>query len=144
MMKHEFEQIAGYEVSFEDYTNIIEPMYTATNLTKQEFVKVIDRKRFALPTKGEMKKQMRKIANVIFEGCGLRTYHEEENELDRIAKEYAKRFYGIEWTTDLKAYVLIMKDYAYCGVRQDRGCSFPETVIIGRDGIEYERIVLIA
>ena len=29
MMKHEFEQIAGYEVTWEDYTNIIEPMYMA-------------------------------------------------------------------------------------------------------------------
>lgn len=46
MMKFEFEQIAGYEVSNEDYDNIIEPMYMATNLSKYEFVKVVDRKRF--------------------------------------------------------------------------------------------------
>lgn len=144
MMKQEFEQIAGYEVSEEAYRTIIEPMYMATNLTKQEFVKVIDRKAFALPTKGEMKKQMRKIANTIFEGCGLRTYHEEEQELDRIAKAYAKRFYGIEWTTDLKSYVVTLKGYAYCGVRMERGCSFPEEIVIGRDNAEYERIILIA
>lgn len=31
MMHHEFERIAGYEVSYEDYTNIIEPMYMATD-----------------------------------------------------------------------------------------------------------------
>ena len=30
MMKHEFEALAGYEVSFEDYNNVIEPMYMAT------------------------------------------------------------------------------------------------------------------
>lgn len=143
-MKHEFELIAGYEVSDEAYNNVIEPMYMATNLTKQEFVKVLDRKAFALPTKGEMKRQMRKIANVIFEGCGLRTYHEEEEQLDRLAKAYAKRFYGIEWAIDMKSYVLINKDYAYCGVRQDRGCSFPEEILIGRDGVDYERIILIA
>ena len=143
MMKHEFEELAGYEVSFETYNNVIEPMYMAVNLSKKDFVKLIDRKAVALPTKGELKREMRKIAAVIFEGCGLRTYHDEENRIDRLAKEYAKRAYGIEWATDMKAYVLIMKDYAYCGVRQDRGCSYPAEVIIGRDGIEYERFALV-
>ena len=54
MMKHEFEALAGYEVSFEDYNRIIEPMYMATELSKEDFVKCIDRKRFALPTKAEL------------------------------------------------------------------------------------------
>lgn len=48
MLKHEFETLAGYEVSNEDYTTVIEPMYMATDLSKSEFVKVIDRKRFEL------------------------------------------------------------------------------------------------
>ena len=55
MMKHEFESLAGYEVSREDYDSIIEPMYLATNLTKEEFVKVIDKKRFAIVKKEEEK-----------------------------------------------------------------------------------------
>lgn len=55
MMKHEFEAIAGYEVSAEDYNNIIEPMYMATNLSKQEFVKTISKKRFAIVKKEEVK-----------------------------------------------------------------------------------------
>lgn len=55
MMKHEFEELAGYEVSVEDYDNIIEPMYMATNLTKQEFVKTISKKRFAIVKKEEEK-----------------------------------------------------------------------------------------
>lgn len=48
MMKHEFEQIAGYEVSWEDYNTIIEPMYLAIpeNISKQDFVKMLSRKRF--------------------------------------------------------------------------------------------------
>jgi len=46
MMKQEFEALAGYEVSTEDYNNIIEPMYMATNLDKAEFVKTINRKAF--------------------------------------------------------------------------------------------------
>ena len=48
MMKQEFERIAGYEVSAEDYYKVIEPMYMATNLSKQDFVKTINRKRFAV------------------------------------------------------------------------------------------------
>lgn len=47
MMKREFEEIAGYEVSNEDYYEIIEPMYMALNLSKSEFVKCMDKKRFA-------------------------------------------------------------------------------------------------
>lgn len=48
MMKHEFEALAGYEVSVSDYDNIIEPMYMATELSKEEFAKVISKERFAL------------------------------------------------------------------------------------------------
>lgn len=46
MMQVEFERIAGYEVYTEDYNNVIEPMYMATNLSKEDFAKVIDRNRF--------------------------------------------------------------------------------------------------
>lgn len=55
MMKHEFEELAGYEVSVEDYNNIIEPMYMATNLSKTEFVKTISKKRFAVVKKESVK-----------------------------------------------------------------------------------------
>ena len=57
MMWEEFEKIAGYEVTYEDYTNVIEPMYNATNLSKQEFVKVIDRKRFYFRAKEKAEKK---------------------------------------------------------------------------------------
>lgn len=46
MMHKEFEAIAGIEVTYEDYTNIIEPMYMALNLSKQEFVKTLNLKFF--------------------------------------------------------------------------------------------------
>ena len=59
MMKVEFEKLAGYEVSFEDYNSIIEPMYMATDLSKEEFVKVIDKKRFALKTKKQYIAEMK-------------------------------------------------------------------------------------
>lgn len=48
MMKHEFEELAGYEVTTEAYNNIIEPMYMATTLSKQEFVKCVNRKQFEI------------------------------------------------------------------------------------------------
>lgn len=54
MTKFEFEKIAGYEVSNEDYNNIIEPMYYATDLNKQDFVKTLNRKAFEI--KAEPKK----------------------------------------------------------------------------------------
>ena len=63
MMWKEFEEIAGYEVSYEDYTNVIEPMYNATNLNKYDFVKTLNRKAFDLKAKkAEMVKEMKAIA----------------------------------------------------------------------------------
>lgn len=47
MMKHEFEEIAKIRVTAEDYDNIIEPMYMATNLSKADFVKTLNLKFFA-------------------------------------------------------------------------------------------------
>ena len=46
-MKHEFEEIAKIRVTAEDYNNIIEPMYMATNLSKADFVKTLNLKFFA-------------------------------------------------------------------------------------------------
>lgn len=69
MMKHEFEQLAGYEVSSADYDNIIEPMYSATNVTKAEFVKMIDRRRFEVKNE----KKMIKVLNVTDNSGCLRT-----------------------------------------------------------------------
>ena len=44
MLHEEFAHIAGYEVTYETYKNIIEPMYTALDLPKAEFVKLLNRK----------------------------------------------------------------------------------------------------
>lgn len=46
MMQYEFEELAGYKVSRADYEGIIEPMYSATPLSKADFVKTLSRKRF--------------------------------------------------------------------------------------------------
>lgn len=148
MMHEEFETLAGYEVSHKTYHDIIEPMYMALpeGITKQQFVKMLDKKAFALPTKAQMVKAMRKIAQEIFENCGRCCFYEEEDEMMRIAYEYAERFYGVR-RDDLKAWVFACRHSACYGVFTDRGCTCPTEIVIGRDTkhgeIEYERIKLI-
>lgn len=132
MMKHEFEALAGYEVTTEDYNKIIEPMYMATDLTKEEFVKVIDKKRFALPTKQKLMKQMKAEARHLEEICGRYTDHESEHRLEALAKEYAHRFYGLDWVNDMNAYVFFNKEYEFPEI--SRGCTYPKEVVIGRAG----------
>ena len=141
MMHKEFEEIAGYEVSFETYTNVIEPMYMATNLSKQEFVKLLNKKAFALPTQSEMKKEMKKIANHLFDICGLYTDWKSEQELDKIAKAYAKRFYGINWSENIESFVYFNRGYEYPEI--GRGCTYPKELVIGVGRYEYERITLV-
>lgn len=115
MMKKEFEALAGYEVTWEDYTQIIEPMYMATNLSKSEFVKVIDRSRFALRTEKELVAALRKEARHLKEICGHRSDSESENRYMDTVWELERRFGG--------AWVTI---YAY--EYGDRGCRYPEKI----------------
>ena len=59
MMKEEFERLAKIEVTYEAYSKIIEPMYLAADLTKQEFVKRLNLKTLAMPkTKTKSIKKM--------------------------------------------------------------------------------------
>ena len=141
MMKHEFEALAGYEVSSKDYHDIIEPMYMATDLSKQDFVKCIDRKRFALPTKVEMLRSMRKEAQHLYDICGLRRDHDSEHRLEGMAHEYMRRFYGIDWANDSKAYAFFLNGYEYPDIQ--RGCTYPRELVLGRGNREYERIALV-
>ena len=48
-MKEEFERLAKIEVSQETYSKVIEPMYLATDLSMQEFIKLLNVKAFAIP-----------------------------------------------------------------------------------------------
>jgi len=91
MMKEEFETIAGYEVSDKDYYNIIEPMYMATNLTKDDFVKTISKKRFALKPISTIKREMRKCADSLKETCDHYTDTETLNQLYKLIGEYIDR-----------------------------------------------------
>ena len=83
---------------------------------------------------------------VLDDGADLFT-EEEEADLQRIAWEYAERFYGIR-PGSRNEFVFFTRDYALYGVRQHQGCTFPETLVIEYSDelreIEYERINLIA
>jgi len=49
MMWKEFEELAKIEVTFETYSKIIEPMYIAADLPKQDFIKLLNLKALAVP-----------------------------------------------------------------------------------------------
>jgi hypothetical protein len=93
MMREEFEQIAGYEVTWQDYTEIIEPMYMALpeGISKQEFVKMIDKKRFALKPLNKIEKEMKKIAEHLKETCNQFTDYDAIEKLRTLAQEYTDR-----------------------------------------------------
>ena len=91
MMKHEFEALAGYEVTYEDYSKIIEPMYMATDLSKEEFVKVVSKSRFALKPLAKIERMMKKIAAHLEETCNHYTDYEAKDELEKNIVEYMQR-----------------------------------------------------
>jgi len=93
MMKQEFEALACYEVSQEDYDKIIEPMYMATSLTKAEFVKCIDRKRFALKPRWKVEKNICSLAESLKGTCTHFTDIETEAEFLKEVESYINRFY---------------------------------------------------
>lgn len=49
MMKQEFERLAKIEVTEETYTKVIEPMYLATDLSKTDFIKLLNLKALQAP-----------------------------------------------------------------------------------------------
>ena len=143
MMYEEFMKIAGYEVAYDTYTDIIEPMYMATpdNITKEQFVAMLDRKAFAMPTRDHLIRDMRKMAKHLAETCEHYSDFETAEKLERMAKDFAKRFYGIDWTHDSKSYVYFNREYAYPEIK--RGCTYPCELVIGRDCHDYARITLV-
>ena len=118
MMKHEFEALAGYEVSLDDYNNIIEPMYMATNLNKADFVKCIDKKRFALKSQKQIINLIKKEARHLAETCEHYTDYESKERIDDLLHELEKRFGG-EWFTC----------NGYTIPELQRGCTYPNRLI---------------
>jgi len=93
MTQQEFEQLAGYEVAFTDYQDIIEPMYMATNLDKQDFVSCINKKRFALRPLTNIVKEMRECAASLKETCTHYIDNETQDHLDALVEQYIDRKY---------------------------------------------------
>ncbi len=93
MTQTEFEILAGYEVTQADYNTIIEPMYMATVLSKEEFVKCINKARFALPTRNQMLNTMRRLAKILKENCTHFIDKETETALRELVTRYIDRFY---------------------------------------------------
>ena len=124
MMKHEFEALAGYEVSIEDYNNIIEPMYMATDLSKEEFVKTISKKRFALKPLKCIVKEMKKLAGEIKETCTHYTDYEKKDALEALAREYVNRKYNTIGDYTSK--------YATFGISEEMRmtCYYPKSIEI--------------
>lgn len=119
MMKEEFEKLAGYEVSFEDYSKIIEPMYLATDLSKPEFVKCVSKKRFAVKPKSWYITEMQKIAAQIKSTCDHYTDYEKIEKLKDLVYQYIKR-HNLEDCTDY----VINNGLTVCR------CSYPKSVTI--------------
>ena len=140
MMKNEFEKLAGYEVSDNDYNNILEPMYMSINASKEEFVKMVDKKRFALPTKKQILNQMKKIAQHLADTCEQYNDYKAEFELEKIAREYAKRFYNVD-ADNIHDYVFLNRQYTYPEIQ--RGCTYPCELVIGRRDFKFEVTTLV-
>lgn len=119
MMKNEFEALAGYEVSVADYDNIIEPMYMATELSKEDFVKVISKERFALKSREELIQEMKEIAGHLKKTCDNYTDYEAEETLKELAEEYKDRF------GPYKGGFFLNTRYTLEHLGECRGCSYP-------------------
>ena len=119
MMKHEFDALAGYEVSVSDYDNIIEPMYMATELSKEEFVKVICKERFALKSREEIIQEMKELAEHLKKNCDHFTDFEAKEKLEALAEEYKERF------GPYKGGFLLNSRYTLEHLGEYRGCSYP-------------------
>jgi hypothetical protein len=147
MMWKEFEEIAGYEVSYEDYVNVIEPMYMATSMSKQEFVKCLDAKRFSLKVKKQnLIREMKRIAKERAESCEFFSDYEAEKKLEELSHEYANlfHFHNLKWHEDPSAYCFFNREH-WNGL--EHGCTYPAELVIGRVGkygnCDFERIKLV-
>lgn len=120
MTKSEFEKLAGYEVSNNDYCKIIEPMYMSVDLSKEEFVKVIDKKRFAIKTKQQIAAKMKSLAKHLRDTCDYYTDYNAINELNKHAEEYKEKVYASGF--------IINSKYTLEHLGDCRGCSYPASI----------------
>ena len=141
MMHEEFERIAGYRVSYETYTDIIEPMYMAVNVDKETFCKMLNKKAFALPTRRELINRMKALAHHLAETCEHYTDYDAKQELEKVFNTFGKQFHHIDpckWSTGGWH---TSSGYTF---PNGRGCSFPRSVTFyGGDYKTFETIDLV-
>ena len=132
-------EIAGYKVSYDDYKNIIEPMYMAApdSMTKAEFINCLNRKRFEVKTRTENQiiHEARKVSQFLYDNCGRRSYHEEKDKVENYARELEKMFNII---------VITIPGYEYEEVQ--RGCTYPKEFVYytaDGQGREVKRVKLV-
>lgn len=133
MMWKEFEELAGYEVSYETYSTIIEPMYMAVpdSMSKQEFVKLIDKKAVMLPpkpSKATLIKKMKKEAEHLWETCEHYTDYDSRDRLNALARQYAELYYGYDANNLDGVFFYLHEEYAFPALQ--RGCRFPDEIRI--------------
>lgn len=142
MMWSEFEEIAGYRVSYETYSKIIEPMYMAIpdSMSKKDFIALLNRKALEIPSPERLMKEVKKEAKHLCEICGHYSDYESESRMEKAAKQYAKEKYGLDWVNDSEVYVYFLREYEYPAI--GRGCTYPKTLVIGRNSNDFLRVEL--
>ena len=126
MMKEEFEQLAGYEVTWSDYNNIIEPMYVATDLSKADFIKTLNKSRFALKSENMYIKELKRLAHSLKDTCEHYTDVETLQDFERTIFAYIDRVWGEYRNKDVHYTVEHGYTYEHLGVC--RGCSYPKRI----------------
>lgn len=121
-MKEEFEKIAGYEVTNEDYYRVIEPMYMATDLSKADFINCLDRKRFEIKRETEtaLINRIKSVANKAYEKCGHVENFEEKQMIDEIIRKLNNMPNNKNYYAEI--------GYEYEEIK--RGCTFYKSLVI--------------
>ena len=100
-MYHEFLEISRLterDVTAETYDKVIEPMYMNSDLSKSEFVSLLNLKAIKekYPNLNKVSKEMVKLIAEMKKLLGYCVLHEEENKFEELAKEFC-RLKGCEY-----------------------------------------------
>ena len=132
MMYSEFLDIANVtdnDITADTYDNIIEPMYMAINLSKYDFVKMLNIKEICdtYPNVNKTEKELVKLIAKMRKNLGLTTMHEEENKFIALAKQYCE-LKGMEYCYE--------EGIVYEIPLYERGCTM-YTGFVARKGNAY-------
>ena len=100
MNYEEFIKIAGYEVSFETYKKVIEPMYMSTDIIdKKEFCKSFSKKLFGIKSTDKLLKEINKTAKFMKENTDRELQRKAWYEFKELCEDYTKRTYLANYYT---------------------------------------------